>query len=199
MRFVQTLAIAQVMIFCIAGPPYILDTIRGKTKPQRATWFIWTVLGMIAFISQVALGARWSLVFTGLDTFGSLLVLGLSIPYGVGGWKRLDRAALAVAAVGVGVSLVARQPIVAISGVILADVSGAALTVRKVFLQPDSETTISWLLIGAGSLCGVLSVQRLDAGLLLYPVYLFIINWSVPLAQAVGRLYERRHRRPAAS
>ncbi|HVU59280.1 MAG TPA: hypothetical protein VHC98_00345 [Candidatus Saccharimonadales bacterium] len=194
MHLVQALAIAQVAIFCLAGPPYILDTIHGKTQPERATWFIWTVLGAIAFVSQVLLGASWSLVFTGLDTLGSLLVFLLSIRFGVGGWTRLDKAALVVAAVGVCVSLLARQPIIAIVGVIVADVSGALLTVRKTFLHPGSETTVSWLLIGVGSLCGVLSVQRLDAALLLYPVYLCIVNWSVPLAQIAGRAYQRSRR-----
>lgn len=193
MRFVQILAIAQVVIFCLAGPPYILDTIHGKTKPQRATWLIWTVLGTIAFVSQVALGASWSLVFTGLDTCGSLLVLLLSIWYGVGGWSRLDRLALLVAAGGVIVSLLAGAPVLAILGVILADLSGTILTVRKVFLHPDSETTVTWLLIGVGSLCGVASVQRLDVGLLLYPAYLCLVNWSVPVAQAASRIYGRTH------
>ena len=122
------------------------------------------------------------------------MVFLLSIRFGVGGWTRLDKSALVVAAVGVCVSLLARQPIIAIVGVIVADVSGALLTVRKTFLHPGSETTISWLLIGVGSLCGVLSVQRLNAALLLYPVYLCIVNWSVPLAQIAGRAYQRSRR-----
>ena len=32
--------------------PYIRDILRLKTKPQRVTWFIYSVLGSISFFSQ---------------------------------------------------------------------------------------------------------------------------------------------------
>lgn len=198
MGFVEILAGLSVMLFLLAGPPYIIDTLKGRTKPERATWFIWSVLGIIAFISQVSLGASWSLVFTGLDTFGSLLVLGLSLRYGVGGWAVLDRIALVIAGVGAVTSLIVQQPIVALLGVILADISGTVLTIRKTLRHPNSETTISWLLVGTGALCGVLSVRHLDFGLLIYPLYLLVANYSIPLAQVIGRAYQRSHTRSTA-
>src|SRR5260370_26682229 len=115
----QILAVISVLLFLSAAPPYILDTIHGKTKPERATWFIYATLGVIAFISQVQLGAQWSLIFAGFDALGSIVVLTLSLKFGVGGWTVLDRAALIVAAVGVSIAVLAHQPIIAILGVLL--------------------------------------------------------------------------------
>src|SRR5581483_188143 len=187
--FFWVLSAISVCAFLLAAPPYIVDTLKGKTRPERATWFIWSVLGVIAFVSQLQLGATWSLHFTGLDTAGCMLAFSLSIRYGVGGWTMPDRIALAIAAVGVVISVLAHAPIVALLGVIAADASGSFLTIRKVFLMPDSETTISWLLVSVGALCSILLVQSLDVVLMLYPAYLLVANGSVVIAQVLGHRY----------
>ncbi len=187
----QSLAMLSVVFFLFAAPPYIIDTLKGKTKPERATWFVFSVLGIIAFISQVKLGAAWSLVFSGFDTFGSLIVFVLSIKHGVGGWTLLDRIALVVAGAGVVVALAAHEPVVALLGDILADIAGTVLTVYKTFQAPDTETTISWLLVGTGALTGVLAVGSFNVALLLYPAYLMLANYAVPITQVAGRAYWR--------
>lgn len=192
----QLLAAIAVVLSLAASPPYILDTIRGKTKPERATWFIWSVLGVIAFVSQVNLGARWSLVFAGLDALGSIITFTLSLKFGVGGWTLLDRLALVIAGIGVAISVIAHEPVVALLGVILADVSGTVLTIRKTFLAPDTETTISWLLVGTEALTGVLAVGKLDWALILYPAYLVLANYCIPVTQVIGRVYWRSRLKP---
>jgi hypothetical protein len=191
MLFYQVLAGLSIVLFIFAAPPYIRDTLKGKTKPERATWFVFSVLGIIAFISQAKLGATWSLVFAGLDTLASLIVFVLSVRYGVGGWTFLDRVALAIAAVGVLTALLVREPVIALLGDILADISGTALTVYKTFRAPDTETTISWLITGTAALTGVLAVGSFNVALLLYPVYLMAANYAVPVAQYAGRLHWR--------
>ncbi|MDB5161013.1 MAG: hypothetical protein JWO96_393 [Candidatus Saccharibacteria bacterium] len=190
----QTLAILSVILILAAGPPYVLDILRKKTKPQRATWLIFTVLGLIAFISQLQLGATWSLVFLGLDTLGSLAVLILSIPYGVGGFSILDKYALSVATVGVLIAILAREPIIALLGVMAADLAGALPTIHKAYIAPDSETTISWLLVGTAALLGAFTVGKMDFNLLIYPIYLTIIQYAIPIAQFVGlRVTSKRY------
>jgi len=180
-------------LMLLAGaPPYFIDILKGKTKPERATWFIWSVLGVIAFFSQVSLGAHWSLLFAGLDALGSILVFGLSVKYGVGGWTKLDKIALVIAGLGLIVSFVSHQPVVALIGVVLADLSGAALTIRKTYLAPDSETTITWLFVGSSALLGALSVGKWSFGLLLYPVYLAVGNYGVLVAQWLCKILHQK-------
>ncbi|HSX06904.1 MAG TPA: hypothetical protein VLG92_04230 [Candidatus Saccharimonadia bacterium] len=179
-------ALSAVLIL-VAGPPYALDTLKGVTKPERMTWFIFSLLGIVAFISQMGLGASWSLLFSGLDTAGSCLMLLLSLKYGVGGYARRDIAALMIAIVGITAAFMFKQPLLSLAGVILADASGTALTVRKAFLDPGSETTITWLAVGTAAVFGMLAVGSWSVSLLLYPAYLVIANYAVPLAQLVGR------------
>lgn len=175
-------------LILIAAPPYVIDTLRGKTKPERVTWFIFSVLGLIAFVSQLSLGASWSLVFSGLDTLASILVFSLSLKYGVGGYTKLDIFALIIAFIGVFIAIVAKEPIISLLGVIIADFSGMALTIKKTYLKPKSETTIFWLLVGTASLFGALSAGKMSFGILLYPVYLMVVCYSVPLVQLIGSM-----------
>jgi hypothetical protein len=178
-------AISAVII--IAGaPPYVIDIFKGKTRPERATWLIWAVLGTIAFLSQLSLHGGWSLVFVGLDGLGSILVFLLSLRYGVGGWTWLDQIALVIAAIGVVTSLVAHNPTFALCGVVVADLSGTVLTVRKTFLAPSTETTITWFMVGTAALLGVFSVGKWQMDLLIYPVYLMLANYSVLAAKYLG-------------
>ncbi len=187
----EAFAVISAVLILVAGPPYALDTLKGITKPERMTWFIFSLLGLVAFVSQAGLGASWSLLFSGLDTAGSCLMLLLSLKYGVGGYARRDIVALTIALAGIAAAYLFKQPLISLSGVVLADASGTALTVRKAFLDPSSETTITWLCVGTAAVFGMLAVGSWSRTLLLYPAYLVVANYAVPIAQLLGRPKQR--------
>jgi hypothetical protein len=180
-------AIISALLVLASMPPYLIDMFKGKTKPERASWLIWAVLGAIAFVSDYSLGVTWSLVFIGIDLLYCFVVLALSIGRGAWGWKTIDKVALAVAAIGIVFSLIFRQPILALLGVIVADIAGTILTFAKTFHHPESETTISWVLTGSAAVFSALAVGRLDFGLLIYPIYIALANYVILLAQIAGR------------
>jgi len=195
----EIFAILSGLILAAGAPPYLIDILKGKTKPERATWFIWSVLGTIAFFSQLSLHGGWSLVFIGLDGLGSIIVFLLSLRYGVGGWSALDKAGLAIATIGVIISLLAHDATIALAGVVLADVAGVALTVQKTFRSPHSETSITWFFLGTSALFGALAVGKMQFNLLLYPVYLALANYGVLVSKYAGitlRATNRAARRP---
>lgn len=181
-------AIASGVIVLIGAPFYLYDILKGTTKPERTTWFIWSILGIVAFISQFKLGAHWSLVYVGLEAVGNLVVYGLSLKYGVGGWTLKDKLALGLALIGIIISLIMQLPIFALWGVILADFAGAALTIEKAFKEPKSETAITWIFLSLSATFASFAVGKLSFALLLYPVYLAIITIAVPIAQLSGLL-----------
>ena len=178
------LIIVSAVLTIAAEPLYIIDTVRGKIKPERATWLIFSVLGVIAFYGQVRLGATSTLVFSGLDTLASFVVLGLSLKHGVGGFTLLDKYGLSVATIGLLISLLAHRPLAALLGVILADAAGMVLTVIKTYKHPATEPYLSWIFFATAALCAVFTVRQFTLGILLYPVYLVIANYSIPLVKA---------------
>lgn len=176
------------IISLTAFPPYIYDMIKGTTKPERASWLIWTVLSLIAFTSQIAEGARWSLVLIGVQTFGITLTFLLSLKFGYGGLKKRDIISLFVAALGLLLWGITNQPITALILVIIVDIAGAWLTVYKAYENPDSETEITWWLDSIASLLGMIAVGALIPKLLIYPGYLFLANFSIVIAIRASRL-----------
>ena len=63
-RVQATFGVLAGLLQLAASAPYIRDIVRGSTKPQRATWTIWTTLSFVVLASQWASGATWSLALT---------------------------------------------------------------------------------------------------------------------------------------
>ena len=173
--------------------PYFRDIFRGKTKPERASWFIWTVLGGIAFFSQLAKGATNSLWMTGVDTIAIIIIFLLSIRYGVGGLAKRDLVALFVAFIGLVLWYFTKEPAIALILVIIVDTSGSVLTIIKTYEDPGSETMSAWIIAGIAGLLSAISVGSFNWILLLYPLYIWIGNWAVAATIILGKRKALKH------
>jgi len=167
--------------------PYLRDIFRKTTKPQRSTWFIYSVLGSISFFSQAARGATFSLWLTGVDTLSVMIIFLLSLRFGVGGFSKKDYRTLLAAAVGLIAWYLTQEAAIALYLVIGIDALGTYLTVEKAYQDPGSETSSAWLLIAIGGLFSMFSVGKFDIVLLSYPFYIFLANASVVLAIVLGK------------
>lgn len=170
-----------------ASVPYIVDILKKKTKPERASWLIWTVLGIIAFFSQMAEGATNSLWMNGLDTFAVIAILVLSIKYGEGGLVKRDIIALILAGNGLILWYFTKEASIALYIVLGIDITGQILTVIKSYEDPESETFISWILFGIAGLLSAISVGEWNFILLIYPIYICLANWAVVVAMILGK------------
>lgn len=167
--------------------PYIRDIFRLKTKPQRVTWFIYSVLGSIAFFSQLAKGASNSLWLPGILTIGVFTVFLLSLKYGVGGFHKKDSLVLIVAALGLIAWYFTKEAAIALYIVILIDASGTYLTLEKAYKNPGSETLTSWLFSSLAGFFAFLAVGSLSIVLISYPLFIFLMDGGVVLAIELGR------------
>jgi hypothetical protein len=156
--------------------PYARDVIGRTTRPQRATWFIWSMLAIVALASQLADGAAWSIVMVATQAMVTTLVFLLSLRHGEGGLSPLDLTAVAIAMLGVLGWFVFSTPVIATACVVFADTLGVALMLPKTWREPSSETFTTFALASAAGLLSALAVASLDASLLLYPVYFFVAN-----------------------
>ena len=172
----------------IAYLPYIRDTLLRRTRPQRASWLIWSVLGSIAFFSQLYEGATDSLWFAGVQVSGTITVFLLSIWLGVGGFlNRHDLVVLAIAAGGLVAWYLTSTAVYALAITISISLLGGMVTIRKAYLSPKSETLSTWGCSCVASAFAILAVGRFDPIILAYPVYLFILNGAIVLAVLLGK------------
>lgn len=179
------------IILVVGFIPYFRDILKGTTKPERASWLIWSVLTTIAFFSQLASGAGWSLMLTGVDTLVVILIFLLSIKYGVGGVTRRDKLSLVFAAIGLLVWYITNSPTIALVLIIAIDAVGAYLTVYKTYKDPDTETTFSWVMTSIAGFLAIVIVGEWNVSLIIYPLYIFIANSTVVATILIAK-YQRK-------
>lgn len=166
--------------------PYLRDIFLDKTKPERASWFIWAVLGFISFFSQFAKGAAWSLIMTGAQAVGDLSIFLLAIKYGLGGLNKRDIAGLMGAAAGLILWGLTGEAAIALFIVIFIDAIGAILTVVKTYENPSTETVSSWVLTFLGGFFACVAVGSANLILLAFPFYICLASAAILIAIRSG-------------
>jgi len=177
--------------------PYVRDILAGRTRPYRWTWLIWAVLAIVVCASQRADGASWSLVMAAVQAVLTSVIFALAIRRGEGALGAVERVMLALAAGGVVGWLVAGEPVVATACVVAADLIGAAMMLPKTYRDPESETLATFALASVAGAFAAGAVGRLDASLLLYPVYFCVANAAIALLIVSRRGQARAAFRPS--
>lgn len=167
--------------------PYFRDIFNGKTKPQRVTFFIYSILGSIAFFSQQVKGATNSLWLPGIMTALVFFTFLLSLKHGVGGFAKKDFIVLLIAALGLGVWYFTNEAAIALYIVIIIDAAGTYLTIEKAYKYPATETLSSWALRSLAAFFAFLAVGTLNIILISYPLYIFLIDAAVVAAILLGK------------
>ncbi|WP_299606029.1 hypothetical protein [uncultured Tateyamaria sp.] len=187
------IGIASALLSTYAYLPYVFDTLSGRTRPQRASWMIWSVLGSIALASQIYEGASASLWFAAIQVGGTVLIFILSLKHGTGGFlNRSDACVLAAAAVGVLAWALTETAVYALAITITISMMGGAITVTKAFRSPETETLTTWSASFVAATLAIVAVGGLDWVLLAYPLYLWVLNGAIVLAILLGRAHQAR-------
>lgn len=184
MLTLDAILIALATIISIAGYlPYISDIIKRKSKPNRVTWLIWSILGtVLCFTSFELSDYDWMMICVPVVyMIGPSVVAILSFWYGEGGTGKFDIFCFASAFIGLGLWLLLDMIVFALWLSVLIDGIGALPTIRKSYISPKSESLIGW---AAFSLANVLNfgvmLHRFDGTesihSLVYPLYLFLIS-----------------------
>jgi hypothetical protein len=166
-----TFGILSAVVNTIGMVPYVKDTLKHKTKPERATWWVWLAIDIIAFAAQVGAGSTWSLLMTGAGIVSIGLIAFLSLSYGYGRLQYRDIISLVGAAGGIILWKLTKDPLFALVIIIIVDLLAVWLTVAKTWKAQHTETLISWVLSGFSAILGLLAVGKLNFTQLLYPVY----------------------------
>jgi hypothetical protein len=188
----MTLGEISMVIGMIGALPYIYQIIRGQVRPERTTWFVWSVILTIAAWSYRSSGATDSLWFLVGDLIVTLIIFGLSLWRGSGGWTKLDVSCLGVAIFGLAVWMVADVSAVALAGVLLADAVALLPTLIKALRDPYSESASTYAFSSVAALCGFAAVGEWNGLLLLYPAYLFLANFTTAMVIVTGKYYVSR-------
>ncbi len=157
--------------------PYVVDIIKGKTKPHAFSWFVWGLPAGIVFAAQLLKGGGAGSWATGMTAFLCTVIFILSLFRGEPIITRLDWVCLGGSLIALGLWASTHNPLWAVVLVTVADVVAFVPTIRKSIAKPHEETVSTYITGGIKWLVSITALQTYSLTTLLYPVVMVLANW----------------------
>jgi hypothetical protein len=157
---------------------YARDTLNGKTKPNRITWFLWFLAPTIAFAAEINKGVGLLSLMTLSVGLGPLIVLGASFANKKSYWELhwTDYFCGFLSLLGLALWLIYRNGNIAIVLNIAADLLAAAPTLVKSFNHPETESVEAYWVAIVNAGIALLVVKTWTVAQYGFPIYIFIVN-----------------------
>lgn len=150
--------------------PYVISILRGHTRPERTTYFIWLILNVVTTSSYIAAGARTT-IWTGIAyTFTAFLIFGLSIKRGMGGFSVFDIVCLLLAMGGIVLWLSTRNVLLTLYFGTFVSFIAYLPTIKKAYFLPETENTLSWAMTTCTALVNVCALTTLKPNVAIPPI-----------------------------
>jgi len=176
--------------------PYIRDILRGLTRPNLVTWWLWTLNGGILSLAQYTAGASWTLAVVVAATIATAMVAVLAVPFGQRDYRLLDMVCLVMALAALGGWWWTKDPLTAIVLGIVAEIFAVSPTIAKTYRAPETETPSTFWLTAFATILSMIASTKFDLANLLFPIYFIVVNTLIAVMATRGR---RRMQRQLAS
>ncbi len=148
-------------ILAIAGNlPYIRDAFTRRVKPHPFTWLVWTIVSAIVLFGQIVEGAGIGALPAAVAGAFTTIIFLFSLQYGFKYVKKSDKYFLIAALLGIIPWLIFDNPTISVIIAVTIDVIAFMPTLRKTYLQPETETPV---LYGSNVLRHILTLFSLQA------------------------------------
>jgi hypothetical protein len=165
------------MLNLVGSTSYLVATIKGKTKPNRVTWFLWALAPLIAFSAEIKEGVGLQSLMTFMVGFGPLLIFVGSFINRKSVWRLslFDYVCGGLSLLGLVLWLLTRQGNIAIIFSIAADGLAAVPTLAKSFTEPESESSYVFGLGATSAAITLLTIDNWNFAHYGFPLYILII------------------------
>lgn len=172
----EFLGILAVVITFVGYAPYVLDTIKGKTRPHIFSWFTWAFVTFIIFTLQVfghGGAGTYTTLATAILCFG-IFVLGLK--NGKKDITKFDTVIFIITLVATAIWIFAKQPVISTILIVTINTLANIPTIRKSWKDPYSETLFTWEMGAVRNFLGLIALSEFSILTWLYPVTNLLIN-----------------------
>jgi hypothetical protein len=194
MSMLITLALVAAAVQVLGGGIYIRDTLKGRTQPNRVTWFLWGAAPMIATAIVFGEGrASWATLPVFMAGVVPFLTVVASYFNPRAYWRlgAFDYACGALGLASLVVWLAAEEPVTAFVMLVVTDGLAALPTIRKAWSHPETETSAAYYAAMFSGAAGLANVAEWTVLQYSFPIYLVAVN--VVILYAI-----HRRRRPGA-
>ena len=170
-----------IAINAIGLTSYFLDTIKGRIKPNKVSFALWSIAPIIAFFAMLDEGVGiQSLMTLSVGVFPIIIFLG-SFVNKKSYWKitRFDLSIGALALIGLALWQITKVGSLAIFFGILADGLAYVPTFTKAWKFPETESAWPWFAVSINGLFTLLTLTTFNFANTAFPLYFLIINLLV--------------------
>ncbi len=164
-------------ILAISILPYTISIFRGTVKPNRVSWFIWSVIGFAFWLITPESADRVTKMLTVIFMVNPAIIFILTLFKGENiRPDKLELFSLLVGLCAIVVWFLFRNSsgLYPISMAIAADFSALIPTLRFVLVAPDEETPLAWICFFLGSFIALFGIENYSLESILLPTYMTI-------------------------
>ncbi len=174
---------------------YIRDTMRGDTSPNRVTWGLWALEGLLAFVVEMQQHVGLASLTTLMLGLMPCVVLLVSFrnPHSV--WKigKFDLFCGLISVTGLIFWGFINEPTIALISFVAADQVAALPTVRKAWIAPASESPRVFLLGFVNCTITLLTLKHFTTAGVRFPGFILVTDLIIAtlVVTKVGERFTR--------
>lgn len=179
MNFARLLIIFSALLTIVAASAYLRDTLKGKTKPNRISWFLWALLPLIATAAALRADADiWATIRVFLAGFLPLIIFLASFWNKQSYWRLtfFDWLCGGFAFLAIAVWLILDSPRITILFAVIGDSFAALPTFIKAWKYPKTETGITYVINLIAAFLVIPSIPIWNIENSAFQIYLLITN-----------------------
>lgn len=157
---------------------YAKDVVKGKAKPNRVSWLMWSIAPLIATAAGLFSGVGLAVIPVFMSGFGPLIIFILSFTNKEAYWKleKFDYLCGFFSLLALVLWGITKQPVIAIIFAIVSDFIAAIPTLIKSWKYPETENVNPFVTGLINSLTSFGAVKMWGFAELAFPIYLFFID-----------------------
>ncbi len=174
----QNFVFVGTLIGVVGAVAYLIDVVKGKIRPNRVSFLLWSIAPFIAFAAQIKQGVGLESLMTFSTGFLPFLTFGASFVNKKAEWKvtSFDLVCGFLSIVGLILWLITKVGNIAIFFSIVADGLAAVPTIVKSYKYPDTELAWPWLATVFGVVLTLLTIKELTFANSGFIVYILLVN-----------------------
>lgn len=179
--------IVAILLRLASGASYFKATWDGTAKPSIISWFFWSVTAIIAFTVQLVKGAGPEAFVTlaiGISPIAVCIAALHKDAYKVT-FSYSDKWCIALTVSGIILWLISKNPLMALSMSILADIFSSIPTILKSYRNPESEHPTAYMLSIVSMAVTLLTINSWQPANWLFTAYILGINITYVLTITV--------------
>ena len=167
-----------VIIASLGSVSYLVYTLRGKVKPNKITYLLWSVAPIIAFIAETQQGVGIQSLLTFVIGFLPLLIFIASFFNKKSKWKvtNFDILCGALSILGLIFWVITQVGNVAITFSIIADGLAGLPTIIKSYNYPETESGWIYFTGSISAAITILTLKEFSYAALAFPLYYFVMS-----------------------